>query len=982
MRRLLTILLVLFLSLAPATALREDFIISSETSTINVCACSYAKVPLRLANTGEVDSVYQVSQSGDAAPWAVLTTQRMTLEPGDATEATMFVRVPCDVQGSFDLRTTVKTLFDKEATLVQQVEVNSCSNLHIVPKTPTSQKACPCTPVKYLFMLENGGDHAEVYTVSVEPADYVSIGSPRLTLAAGQEAPIVVFINKPCSISGEFEHTLRVVSERAGWESTIPLLLTVDACYDYNVLVAPGISMCKAPGKTIHIPLTIQNTAPVRNSYDIKTRIRGTTTTYDPVTLRGGEQQVITLGVDLDAMPAGENDLRILTTPRRGESSLEKIVSFSALACDAGAGDGGSGAPKLWIIVLLISILFAVLIGILIRLRRPKREEEGMDSYYASSTRVTRKTKEDLAKSTGTRPVDLPGWFTPLLIIFIALGVLALLIGALFIADRGVAGEGGTTYVDSLDDLAVEPQTTMPSRAADPASALDSLISSDADIPLVERGWFVTGLMVIVFLVIVLLVLAIMLKTRAGSDNRSEVSTSSADEPVSVVFDDEKRDEVKAKRLDVARKAKTAKAAAGPASGGSPSAYFIALLALLLLAGAAFALYYAPAFFGGADGSRLRIDAGDLPTHRGAFITRIGETAAIPLTFQNPGGSDAHVDLEVPVDWIAFTQPALDIRASDEATVTMTVSPDESVDPGRYRMEFTIKTPDAVSQEDVVLLVLGYGENPRDAWSLAALITLGAILVFALLAYRKGRRGEQAQDATGHDAKVAKTKDTGASFTKTKRLKRKKVTLLALGFLLVLLVCTGIFGVLWRYTTIFGNHRPAPSEDGRTLGEMLLYTTPGIHESHVIVGDDRTIIPMRITNIHDDHDYKISVYEDIPWLSVDSDRQWIPPGESVVIPLVIDAHRGVDNGAYRISVDIRTGDDLDSIFTNDIVIVVHHSRRLYLAVLYIPYIILGSLLVIYLFLTKRRLKRWRQSRSGDDAVSAARKNGRTNIRLK
>lgn len=1003
MRRLLTILLVLLLSLVPATALREDFLVSSQTSAITTCACSSAKIPLRLENTGDVTSVYQISQSGDAAAWAALTAQGMTLEPGDAAETTAFVSAPCNVQGSFDLQTTIKTLFDKEATLVQRVNVASCSNLYLVPTTPTSKTACPCTPAEYVFLLRNNGERAETYTISVEPADHVSLSSSRLTLAAGQEAPIAIFINNPCGVSGTFEYTLHVASEHTGWTSDVPLGLTVDACYDYNVLATPRISMCKTQGKTAHVPLTIQNRAAIKNTYDIMTRIGGTTTTYDSVTLRGGEQQVITLGIDLDDAPMGESDLTISTIPRRGSERINAFVAFNALVCEGNDGNAEDNAQNIWPIILLSGVLFLVLTGVLLRLRRRKSAGgdvhvggpyyESYESSDASSASVTKTTKESLAKHTKAAPADLPGWFTSLLVVFIALGILALLIGALFIVDTGIVGSG-IIYVDSLQDIdnhldnfTIEPQTMMPNKAADIGQMGDSV----QDVPIVEQRWFVASLMVVVFLVIVLLVLAVMLKMHKSHDsNRSDVSSTSADESASA-FDKGKHGAVKAKHVSVHKAMKTPQEVAGPLSERPVTTYLLVLLALLLLSGAIFAFYYmpnyAPTFFdrfdrASSDG-RIRINAENLSMYRDAIIVRTGETLDVPFTFQNPDTADAHVNLDVPVDWITFPQTALDLSPGDEAALVMTVSPDESVAAGRYRMQFIIETPDGAFQEDVVLLVPDQDVNPTGMWSWAGLITLGAIIMFALLAYRRGRKKVRMQDMADVD-RPAKSSDMGTGFMKTKRLKRKKVTVYALGFLLVLLLCAGIFGILWRYTTVFGDHRPASSEDedARTLGEILLYTTPGIHESRVTVGNDRTIIPLRITNIHDDRDYKISVYENIPWLSIDSDLQWIPPGESVVIPLVVDANRGVANGAYRISVDIRTGDDLDSIFTNDIVVVVHHNRSLSLAVLYIPYILLGILFVVYLFSTKRKLARWHRSRNGDDTISVAKKKGKTNIRLR
>lgn len=980
MRRLLTLLLVILLTIVPATALSEDFSLSSTQSTINVCACSYTKVPIRLWNTGDVTSVYQLSKAGSAASFATFTEHGATLEPGQSKEVTMFVRAACGAKGTYDISITATTIFEKEATLNQRVSVQACNNLNLVPRTPLTKSACPCTPVEYTFMLRNDGVHPETYTVTVDPSEHVSIGSSRVIVAPGEEIPIVVFINKPCGVYGEFDYTLRVVGERAGWVSQIQLELNVNACYNYQVLVTPSISMCKAEGKTAHIPLTIQNTARIKNTYDIKAKIGSTTINYDPVTLRGGEQQVLTLGVSLDDVPAGENDLIITTSSRRGGDRLDKVVAFNALVCD---GSDEVSYSKLWVIIPLILILLLILFGIATRKRG--KDDDDVEDYYESSktsTRVTKQTKEVVSKR---KPKDLPGWFLPLLIVFIALGILSLLLGALYIVDTQMGG-AGTTYVDSLDDLAIDPGTFTPDEAMEPEQTL--LDDTLSDVSIIEQPWFLIVLMIIVFLVISLLVLTLMLKTRK---NESDESTM-LDEQVSTTIKEEKEEIKKIKNVDT-KETKAEKRAQNTEKVGrlertttsNLTWYLLAFLLLLLLAGGAFAMYHLPTLFNGSDSGLLLVDETGLETHRAAIIARMGSTTDIPLTFRNPSDGDAHVKLDVPIDWITFTSQSLDISAFEEEGVTMSVSPDETTETGRYRLQFLIETPNSIVQENVIIHVLAPGQSPRSMWAWAGFgfltLLILLLLLFFIRVYHRKHFGDTRKEKRGS---IKEIKDTGADFTKTKRLKRKKLVTWSLAILLLLLVLAAIFGIVWRYTGVFGDHSPAPSNDDLELDEILLYATPGLHESRVVIGDDRTIIPMRITNIHDDRDYKISIYEDIPWISVDSDKQWVPPGESIVIPLVVDANRGVKNGAYRLSVDVRIADNLDSIFTNDIILVVNHNRRLYLTMLYFPYIILGFLLIIYLFTTKRKLRRRRRLNGDMSDVKIVKTNGKskTSIKLK
>ena len=129
--------------------------------------------------------------------------------------------------------------------------------------------------------------------------------------------------------------------------------------------------MCKTQDKIANIPLTIQNTAEIKNTYDIRAKIGLTTITFDPLTLRGKEQQVLNLGVPLREVPSGDHDVVFKTTSRRGNEQINTPVAFHALVCGANQDDSYS---NLWYIIPLVLIFLLIVLGIVHKKQSQKED--------------------------------------------------------------------------------------------------------------------------------------------------------------------------------------------------------------------------------------------------------------------------------------------------------------------------------------------------------------------------------------------------------------------------------------------------------------------------------------------------------------------------------------------------------------------------------------------------------------------------------
>jgi uncharacterized membrane protein len=312
----------LFLMLIPSgLALSEEFNAFATNEVVNVCSCSLTSNLVKVENTGDITSVFNIEKQGESAKWATFSDDSFTLEPGKSQLIETFVNVPCDVRGEYDLTTTISTTFGLKKDIFQTVKVDNCLNINLITNN-YMQSACPCNPVRYDFEIQNTGDFLEIYSISVAPyQEYVEIGEPLLIVEPGKSQKFTVFINMPCAMHGKFDFKLTALAENSKMQAEVPFGLEIDKCYEYEVSMADRYSICK---KTIDVvPVEIKNVAEVYNSYTLE--LKNPSWGYfenNNIFLLPGETGTLNVVFNPANIQQGEYEAEILATSERG--GLEK----------------------------------------------------------------------------------------------------------------------------------------------------------------------------------------------------------------------------------------------------------------------------------------------------------------------------------------------------------------------------------------------------------------------------------------------------------------------------------------------------------------------------------------------------------------------------------------------------------------------------------------------------------------------------------
>ena len=424
------------------------------------------------------------------------------------------------------------------------------------------------------------------------------------------------------------------------------------------------------------------------------------------------------------------------------------------------------------------------------------------------------------------------------------------------------------------------------------------------------------------------------------------------------------------------------------------------LLILLLLLGIGTGIYFIASAFG--EGDVMSVEEDGLRMDGDAVVVYPNEVVDIPVTVVNDDLNASYsLGLDTGLDWLSTEDDSIIVPADSRETVTFTAAPTNDTEQGAYNLVFEIDVEgeeEPLTDELTVKVEEEGGFWDKYLWWMVipAIILLLLIILLIVLARRKRK-------ASGMQP-IKKVKsdytEPPKGYGKYKDEKKKggfwKGFLLAL---LLLLLLAGIAGTIYYFTVMEPSE--AYNETGATGFEALedgsavegdtvnITTEDTINESNVVeVGGKKTVIPLRIQNTNEEYAYRITVNEDVEWISIDRDVIDVEPMTVETSYMTVDPTAGAEDGRYRVGVDVAIEDEEEASFTSDIYLDVDKYGFLGRLVSYLLYVVLGlviAFLLIYLWATKKPKEKTAPSKRMKTEGSLKLKNAKkskTNLQLK
>ncbi len=253
---LLSILSLIFLILINSSGLAaaEDFTASAEASP-TVCACGTYLSRITLTNTASDivtyelggsgltqkkggPTTYTISTQGDMAALTSTAPTIITINEGETGYIYNTITIPCDYkEKKYSLITNIQTLGGLKKQLKQEIEVKKCPNVIALP--PEEPKACPCTLTSYPFIIQNTQKFADEFSYTVKPFTKHILLSEASSIMPGEtNKTLYVYFDLPCSLTGEQNFTLEIISQNGNLKTETPFQLEIDqTCYDYELKI-------------------------------------------------------------------------------------------------------------------------------------------------------------------------------------------------------------------------------------------------------------------------------------------------------------------------------------------------------------------------------------------------------------------------------------------------------------------------------------------------------------------------------------------------------------------------------------------------------------------------------------------------------------------------------------------------------------------------------------------------------------------------
>lgn len=904
----------------------------------NVCQDTKNDFPVKIANTANVANSYFLSTDSS---WGFFEPTSISLMKNQSTDLNL-VLYPAGVQeGDYTLKLTAvsergQLVVDKPV----EVTVINCYSVNLY--ADEIPDLVSCEQYDAIAHAANDGARENQYSFSLYGESWASLGIATAKVKAGEIADIPVKINAPCDASGAYEFTITAnitdFAEKVAQQKFAVNIVPVETAYSVEVAGIKDLVNANYDGGSIEFE--VANTGIRGGKYNIfyNTTEGWIKLDQQSVTVNPGESQPVNLVLTpSNETPEGTYYITIMIVPDGKNVGYQRVISVTLREKTL-----SESIFELWPYLIPIFAIFILLIVMIILLSKKKGAKEEEDFWKEIEGEPSR--IEQVEKKIEV-PAPMPAMPTP----------------------APKREEKKEEYIAPVPLLEIEKE------------------KSD------WKKW----------LFVILAILLLMGATAFGiyyfmfyqpglnETNATEMPQETAPTPIPPV----EKPQINESNIVPLNES----VPKGPGIYTRIYSWVAAKIANIT-AGKEQPIEE-------LGDSTIYINRTGLRGEENVVEIKKYENITIPVTIRNNYPPNIFkIRVNENIDWVDVDKKLVEIKPDEQETLNIIVTPDSRVEEGNYKIDIRIDVEGRTTpiSEEIILNVTQ--EKPfylKYLWYMLAGIAV-LVLFFAIIGIRaliRRSRERKLEEPLIKDQFIAAKPVQEDAFEEKKDYSWLKYMLL--GILIIILLAGGIYGVMYAMQ----KYAPAGNATNESLIEKLAWPLneinetgqstepvsaenaekPGIvYEKVFVKKNEDTSIPLKITNANQTATFRITVNEDVSWITIDQDEIEVKPNDSGIVNIIAYPDESIDNGDYKVTVEIKVAGQ-EKTFTKGFIMQVRKSTFSEIWS-YLAYAAAGILvLIIALAMLSRRHRKsiedLENEEKEDKAKSEKPKIRKTDIRL-
>ncbi|MFH1916290.1 MAG: hypothetical protein ABIJ21_03420 [Nanoarchaeota archaeon] len=293
--------------------------------------CQTAVFDLEVENVGTFSEEYEISL-GDFEQFARYSEKTFSLLPGQKKVVYITVQLPCETYGTFNLPFKIHAKQnDIDQYIYQELIVNRGYDFLI----GADQKVAVCSQVvsKVPIAFRNNANVPNDYKVTFDGPAFVSFDGKDIHLEPGQEKILDLIVNPKVAQEGTYALQLTAASDLGKITKSRALDLSVNHCYEQNLMITPeqDTACC---GKKSYI-ITLENAGLYEETFRLKAKSSvWTRISQEEVTLAPGEVKEIILDVDVPCLD-DRFEMRIIAEADSTGLSSDDVMTIQSLTTES-----------------------------------------------------------------------------------------------------------------------------------------------------------------------------------------------------------------------------------------------------------------------------------------------------------------------------------------------------------------------------------------------------------------------------------------------------------------------------------------------------------------------------------------------------------------------------------------------------------------------------------------------------------------------